>query len=202
MKLILARHGETDYNKKKLCPTDDVPTLTALGIKQARILGEYVAVQGVDAIFCSPSRRTRETLEVVLKKIKAPFFIEPLISERSSGVWEGRPLDDATKCREMLGLAKHEFRPKGGENYIDVDKRAGLFWEKIKHKYNGKTVLIISHSAFNNILAARLLGYPIEKTDMGLQDNCAVHEMIIEDGKAKAVRINHNHMLDSFPDDA
>jgi len=201
MRLILARHGETDYNRKGISQCSDKPRLTELGIRQADGLAEYAAKQGVDVIFCSPSRRTRQTLERVLKRVAASVVLEPLIREREAGVWIGKSIDEFKAHREALGLAKHEFRPEGGENYADVRERARLFWEKIHPMYAGRTVMLISHSTFNNILAGLLLRLSLRESDMGPQDNCSVHELVIEEGKAKTARINHRHLLDQAPDE-
>ena len=61
-RMIMIRHGQASFL------SDDYDRLSALGLDQARQLGEYWRAQQMqcDAAFCGPRRRHRETADCVL----------------------------------------------------------------------------------------------------------------------------------------
>jgi probable phosphoglycerate mutase len=78
---IIARHGETNYNKeRRVQGTLDSPILTAKGISQASSLGKYLvkrssndsSSQGgeekeITRTYCSPLQRCRQTYDLISK---------------------------------------------------------------------------------------------------------------------------------------
>jgi probable phosphoglycerate mutase len=196
MRLILARHGETGYNRKRMMQPSDKPVLTGLGIKQSKKLAEYLSHEGIDVIFCSPATRARQTLEHIREKVDVPVFFEPLVEERNPGAWAGKPVDDFIACRRSQNLKSYEFKPEGGESLGDVRRRARLFWEKVRGRHADETVLLVSHSRFNGLFMGFLLGMPLEQSsETGKQSNCAVHELLISEGKAHALKNNYDGFL-------
>lgn len=197
MRLILARHGETAENRKRIIQSLDKAELSALGVRQATALGEYLSHEKIDVIICSPAKRTMQTLQHVKEKVKAPINIEPLIVEKDTGVWIGKPVAEMRAFREASGIPKHEFKPEGGESWSDVRKRAEKFWNKIKRKHENKTVLIVGHSLFNTIFMGFLLNKPLE-WDSGIEPNCSINEIVIEKDRARVVRMAFDSYLKSL----
>jgi len=78
MKLLLARHGQSEWQIKMEDGDLDAP-LTALGEMQAHRLGEYLAMDGnpVAAIVASPLQRARRTAEIVGSYLALPVATEP-----------------------------------------------------------------------------------------------------------------------------
>lgn len=198
MKLILARHGETDHNRERVVQSLEKPELTALGVKQARALANYLEHEGIEVMFCSPSKRTMQTMQIIREAINLPADVEPLIVERNAGVWEGRHVDDMIAFRESEGLDRFDFKPEGGESFHDVRKRAELFWKKIMPRYEGMTVLAVGHSLFNSLMIGVIFDMPIKESDRGIQTNASVHEVIIDKGRAKLTKFNYDRHLESL----
>jgi broad specificity phosphatase PhoE len=77
MKLLLARHGQSEWQVKTEDSTLD-PPLTPLGESQAHRLGEYLAAYDpISAIVASPLQRARRTAEIVASYLNLSVETEP-----------------------------------------------------------------------------------------------------------------------------
>jgi len=78
MKLLLARHGQSEW-QVKTADGDLNPPLTSLGESQAHRLGEYLAVSDdpISAIIASPLQRAQCTAEIVADYLGLSIAIEP-----------------------------------------------------------------------------------------------------------------------------
>ncbi len=145
MKLLLVRHGETDYNAKKLwIGATDIP-LNNAGREQARLLAQRMEKEKIDVIFSSPLKRAKETAEIISARYGKAVVFSDKLRERNFGVYEGTPLGKMREAVENSGLLFHLFRPEAGESDYDVHERVVPFLEKIMREHAGKTVLIVSH---------------------------------------------------------
>ncbi|MFH1294882.1 MAG: histidine phosphatase family protein [Candidatus Aenigmatarchaeota archaeon] len=198
MRLIITRHGETDYNEKGLMQPPDAPVLTTLGKEQTRALTKLLAGKGIDIIYCSTLQRAKETLEIIEEEIDASVIFEPLIVERDCGIWAGKSVKEFTEYRVAREETIHEFKPEGGESFVDVRKRAKVFWDKIRDEHADDTVLILTHGAFMRVLITLIRNWPLERAVDITQDNCCVNEFIVRGDKIKTIRINYTEHLGSL----
>jgi broad specificity phosphatase PhoE len=119
--ILLARHGQTDYNVPpgRVMGRVDIP-LNERGREQARELAAAVAGEGLAAIWASTLSRARETAEIVGE----PLGLEPRPDERlresHRGAWEGRLLHDIRREEPDAWAAWRragaDFRFPGGES--------------------------------------------------------------------------------------
>ena len=85
VKVYLARHGQTVWNRRDVvCGRTDIP-LTEKGLQQARELAEQVAATSVDLILASPLQRAQQTAQAVAERIHVPIVTEPLLLEQNFG---------------------------------------------------------------------------------------------------------------------
>ncbi|MHA1506642.1 MAG: histidine phosphatase family protein [Candidatus Asgardarchaeia archaeon] len=175
MRLIIIRHGETIDNVRDIIQGQRHGKLTERGKEQVRKLALRLKDEKIDVIFSSDLGRARETTEEVAKFHKVPIYYTPELRERSFGIFEGRPMEEARKAIRESGLSKIEFKPEGGESLIDLRKRAQRFLDKILKEYDDETILISSHSNFNKMLLGALLGISIEESLKIKQDNACLN---------------------------
>ena len=95
MKLILARHGETIFNRqRKFYGTADV-SIDAVGEKQASILAEKVIKLQPTLFVQTNLQRTGQTLRPLKEKRPAiPTIVLPDLAEKGFGDWEGLDADE------------------------------------------------------------------------------------------------------------
>lgn len=148
MKLYVARHGQTVWNKQnKVCGITDVE-LTEKGIEQAENLADILPGD-IDVIITSPLRRAVETSKVIAAKNNCSLYIDELLIEQNYGIFEGADRKDPHFLNNKRNFA---YRYPGGESMMQVAYRVYGFIDKIKSKYQGKNVLVISHGGVCRII--------------------------------------------------
>ncbi len=90
-RLLVARHGETAYNRRGLTTGSRDPGLTRAGTEQARRLAAFLPRFAVTAICTSRARRCIETAAPVAAAVRLPLVVVPGLEERGWGELEGKP---------------------------------------------------------------------------------------------------------------
>lgn len=133
-KLLLLRHGETEWNLARRIQGGLDSPLTALGREQAaaqgRILSRILPDFGDAALFVSPLERARATAAIALPG-SVPV-IDPRLREIHCGAWEGLTPDErrqgwpaiAADCTSDLALYD---RAPGGEGLDRLTERLADF---------------------------------------------------------------------------
>ena len=176
MKILLTRHGQTDWNVLgKIQGITDIE-LNETGIKQAEKTREELLDCPIDVILSSPLKRAKKTAEIIGKGRDIPIIIEQGLKERCFGKFEGKTreeMDFNTIWNYKLNK-QYEDAESVGELFDRVDG----FLEQIKEKYKDKTVLLVTHGGICVPIRAYFEGLP-ENTDvltgLGLE-NCEVKE--------------------------
>jgi len=87
-KLILIRHGQTDWNAKKIyCGHQDIG-LNAFGRKQASRLRSSLENETIHKIYSSNKKRAIQSARIIFKKAKIRRLAE--LREMHFGVFEGK----------------------------------------------------------------------------------------------------------------
>lgn len=93
-RLIVARHGESEYSAQGLLngdPTRRCP-LTPAGRGQARRLGELLRAERIDLCVTSAFERTRETAEIAFAGRAIPRLVVADLNDHPAGAFEGKAL--------------------------------------------------------------------------------------------------------------
>jgi len=147
---ILVRHGEAENNARGVlaCLPQYDPILTQKGKKQIGELAENLAKEKIDLIFCSSYKRACETAEIIIKKLRIKeenVNYDQRLGEINVGVFNGKNEEEFDKYFDYKKENRFLKKVKGGENWVDVEKRIKDFFEKIERKFKNKNILIISH---------------------------------------------------------
>ena len=156
-RLVLIRHGRTDFNDQgRMQGRCDEP-LNAAG--RAAVAGWRVPPEFADADWVtSPLIRARETARL----LGAPQpVIEPRIIEMDWGRWEGRRLDDV-RAEQGAAMAENEargldFRPDGGESPRQVQARITPWLAEVGER--GRATLAITHKGVIRAIIALATGW-------------------------------------------
>lgn len=153
-KLLLVRHGESEWNALgKWTGSTDVH-LTEKGFREAGMFGRALQDTKFDYAFTSQQIRALETLEGILdasQQFDVEFERSNALNERDYGVYTGKNKWDMKK---MLGedVFNHlrrdwDYHVPEGETLKQVFERAVPFFKQnILPKINkGQTVLVVSH---------------------------------------------------------
>lgn len=166
-RLLLVRHGETDWNREKRFQGQiDVP-LNDNGRVQSRQAAEFLKAVPIHHAVTSPMLRPKETAEIILQ-FHPGVILSPNadLCEISHGLWEGK--FEAEIEQEFPGMLQQWQRSPEtvqmpeGENLQDVWQRATAAWEAIVmtaiNQPEPGTTLVVAHDAVNKAILCAVLG--------------------------------------------
>ncbi|WP_201305459.1 histidine phosphatase family protein [Paenibacillus puerhi] len=165
--IYLVRHGQTEWNvEQRLQGHQDSP-LTELGINQARWLGEALQNEPLDAIFASTSQRACRTAELIRGARDIAIIPNESLKEINMGVWEGRTQSEAKEQHaEQFDYFWNDpelFRVEGSETFGDVSQRGVDLLNQILVEWQGKSVLLVTHTVVVKLLMAYFEGRPLKQ---------------------------------------
>ena len=146
MKILLTRHGQTDWNVlKKVMGRCDEP-LNEKGLEQARETRDNLLDEDIDLIICSPLKRAKQTAEIINNR-NIPIIYDDRLIERDFGEFEGLE----TKDFDFHGYWNYyrNDQYEKAENIQEFFKRVYAFLDDIKEKYKDKNVLIVAHGGIS-----------------------------------------------------
>ncbi|PZG02143.1 bifunctional RNase H/acid phosphatase [Micromonospora deserti] len=150
-RLILVRHGETEYTEqRRYSGRGDVP-LSERGRAQARATGARVAAlaPAVAAVVSSPLARCTATAEAIAGALgDVPVRRDDDLIECDFGAWEGRTFAEVRErwAGEMdAWLASTRVAPPDGESFAEVAERSRRAVAGLREAYPGETVVVVSH---------------------------------------------------------
>ena len=158
MKIIVTRHGETEWNaQKKIMGHIDIP-LNETGLKQAEKTREILSNEKIDLIICSTLRRARETAAIINKGRFVPIIYDQRLIERDMGEFEEKTYLDL----DTVGFNDYYKNVKfiKAENIQDFFKRVYNFLDEIIEKCGDINILLVTHGGvsipiacyFNNFI--------------------------------------------------
>lgn len=163
MRLLLVRHGETDWNvEKRIQGTTDVP-LNEHGLRQAKQLAEKLVRDKVTAarVYSSPQKRAFVTAQLAAAAIGVDCVLLDDLREMDLGEWEGLKWKDIEQrygdIYEQWNRHRRYEKTPGGESYNEV---LGRVLHALGHILDRETedVLVVTHSAVIMALRCYLAG--------------------------------------------
>ena len=153
-RLVLLRHGESQWNlENRFTGWVDVP-LSPRGIQEAKDAGEKLRTFKFDRAFTSVLARANETLRLVLDTIGQPGIPtgkDKALNERMYGELQGLNKDETVKkygeAQVKIWRRSYDVRPPGGESLKDTAERVLPYYEQTIKPYllKGDTILIAAH---------------------------------------------------------
>jgi broad specificity phosphatase PhoE len=156
VRLILVRHGLSEWNASGRVQGQADPPLSPEGREEARRLGPLVAAQAPEAVVSSDLVRARETAELLEL---GPVETDPRWRESVMGDWTG------LAARELMADPSGAFarwregreRPPGGESFDDMRERAGAAVRDLVARGLG-CALVVTHGGPVRAAVAELAG--------------------------------------------
>jgi glucosyl-3-phosphoglycerate phosphatase len=155
MRLLLVRHGQSEWNAGRILQGQaDIP-LSALGRQQADALALAISALNPCRVITSDLVRASETAA----RIGFPDARrEPRLREINVGIWQGRAIADllAEDPVNYHAWRAGTHRPEGGEFWDEFVKRtAAAILEEAEQ--GGKTLLAVCHGGVIRALLHRLV---------------------------------------------
>lgn len=158
-RLILARHGESDYSARGLVNGDASVRvgLTGAGEEQARALGRKLAGEPLDLCVTSALERTRATAALALLGRDVPVRAWAELNDPRAGRFEGLELAEYRVWAWTAG--SQEAAPGGGESRLEAVLRYRRAYEALLGRPEA-TVLAVAHALPIAYVLSALEGLP------------------------------------------
>ena len=180
--LLLARHGETDWNAAARYQGQADPALNQAGRRQAYCLAARLARWKVDVIYGSDLQRARETATIIAKALHTEPVPEPRLRELSFGVIEGLTFAEAKAHYPAMmtaWLEDGQQPPLGGETMDAFARRLLSFFDDLKHRHEGQAVLLVTHGGPIRELLRLALGLAPQGHWYFAVDNGSLSELVL-----------------------
>jgi broad specificity phosphatase PhoE len=185
--ILLARHGETDWNRERRWQGLADHSLNARGREQARALAEKLEPLPLSAVYASDLRRAHETALLVAER--KGLAVTPMreLRELDVGSWTGLSYDEV---KERLPDAYKEMRSRagrgweGGETYAEMGRRVLDAMRWIAREHPADAVLVVTHSGPIRTVRAHALGldYATDRKAAPPVDRVELSAVTVADG--------------------
>jgi broad specificity phosphatase PhoE len=197
--LHLIRHGRSDQSSTTIIDTPRGrqwdPPLDELGREQARRLSVRLALldPAPAAVYCSPLRRTRETVAPYAERAGVEVRFDDDLIEANIGAWEGKPFEEIVASDEdILPLIRASraiwSHAPGGEAFDAFQGRARRAIGAILERHPEGDVVVICHGGVINAYIGPLLG--IHHEMFFIPENTSVSSVELDERGARVRFLN------------
>lgn len=153
-KLVIVRHGQSEWNKANIFTGWVNVDLTEEGVAEAKRAGELLKEYKFDEAFSSTLKRANRTLDIILEEIgqtDIPVTHSEKLNERMYGDLQGKNKDEAREefGDEQVHIWRRSFDvpPPGGESLKDTLERVTPYFESViePELRKGKDIIITAH---------------------------------------------------------
>ena len=185
--ILLARHGESDWNRAKRWQGHADRPLTDLGRAQARDLAARLEETELDAVYSSDLQRARETAGIVASGHGLEVRELPALREVDVGAWSGLTRAEAAE-RFPDAYRRWEDGGEGwddGETYEQLGERVVGAVKRIAADHPGERVLVVTHGGSIRAVHADALGLDIHtyRRIQRVEPNATLSAVCVEDGR-------------------
>ena len=194
-KVILVRHGQTDWNKSLYIQGGGSDTkLNELGRAQAKSLGERLKQEKIDAIYSSPLKRALDTANSIAHHHQLEVEIEPALKEVYAAELEGAPVSDIGVRLEQVLTGQREaeelFKAYGGESLDEVQQRAWGTIKRLATKHPEGTIIVVCHYFVILTLLCAVLDIPLSRIIRFRLGEGSISMMVLDGRAPRLVLLN------------
>jgi broad specificity phosphatase PhoE len=171
-RLVLLRHGQTEYNAGSRMQGQLDTDLSDLGRNQAVAAAEVLAKRQPLLIVSSDLRRALDTALALSERAGLPVAVDTRLRETHLGDWQGMThleVDAAAPGARLAWRDDARWAPHGGESRVDVAARSlPLVAELVADQAEwgvdepDRPVVLVAHGGLIAALTAALLGLPVD----------------------------------------
>lgn len=202
MRIILVRHGQTEWNRVERFRGRATLDLNEVGIKQAEASAEKIAQWSVATVYSSPLPRAVTTAKIIAQRLGLEVKLLPGLIDIDYGQWQGlSPEEAAIRDRSLYELwlrSPHLVKFPGGESLEQVRDRTAASVGDLISNHAEETVVLVSHKVVCQILVLHFLGLDNSRFWQVAQDVSAINLFEIKDSMSIALFINDTCHLNNL----
>lgn len=195
LRLFLARHGETSWNREmRYLGSRDEP-LAPSGLEQAERLASALAPLPLRAVYSSPLIRAAETARRIAGAHGLDLRLETRLREQCFGEWEGLTRTEVIERGGRETLLRWEadlgLAPPGGESMESVQARMLALVDELSREHRGEWIVLVSHVGPIKALLCAALGSPLATARRMFLDPGTLS--VVDWGERPVVRLFNAH---------
>ena len=203
-RILLVRHGETEWNRMhRFQGRSDLP-LSQEGRKQGDALAWALKDESITAIYSSPLARTMEMARLIkVFHPSAPLFEEKGLIEMDLGEFEGmeghRWAEQYPEFRKAWQESPASVTMPGGESLLEVQKRAIQTLDHITKLHPpASTLLLSSHNFVNLTLLCYAMKIPLDRIRELRQETAALNVLYKQGERLCTQVVNERSHLEKY----
>jgi broad specificity phosphatase PhoE len=162
--ILLIRHASNDYLGRALAGRLPAVHLNEQGLREAQALAQWLSPWPIQAVYCSPLERARETAQPLAEVFGIPVRVEEALIEYGFGDWTGMSMEELERLTDWRNLKNSRscIRPPGGEHIIETQCRLIKIFEVIQKGYPEGVVAVVTHADHIRTALAFYLGFSVD----------------------------------------
>ncbi len=197
--LLLVRHGQTELSlNDAFCGLIETP-LTELGREQARRLAKRLSREHIDALYCSPQGRARETAEPIAAALNLEVQVREALHEMDFGRLDGRVhAEVAAEFPQVMAEWDRGWwtiQMPGGETQQAVIARLVSCIIELLTIHAGQTILLVGHRTAFRLLVGHLLNISLPSSRGLHLDPASVSKLLVIGDQVQLVIYNDTSHL-------
>ncbi len=165
-RLILVRHGETEWNRTLRFQGQSDVELSDVGIREAERVSDRLSGEQIDTIYASDLTRAARTAQIIACRhdMSDSIHYTPMLRELSFGDMEGLTFNEIERDhRDVFDI--HDWIERSlqvcfpnGEGLTDLATRTKQFTESLDGQVADRSTLLVGHGGALQVLICQLLG--------------------------------------------
>ena len=192
--IYIVRHGQTEWNLLGKTQGHGNSDLTPKGIEQAELLADSMTKYPIDYIYSSDLGRAYQTAEIIGNKLNIELEKTEALREMNFGTWEGRIIKDIIEedpeLYKMWRNEPHLAKIPQGETLSQIKERTDAFIKEINKKYDGKHIVLVTHSLCARIMLLSFLDSDVKNIYRINQVNTALNIIELRDYGPVVMKMN------------
>ena len=192
--IYIVRHGQTEWNLLSKTQGHGNSDLTPKGIEQAELLADSMTKYPIDYIYSSDLGRAYQTAEIIGNKLNIEVEKTEALREMNFGTWEGRIIKDIIaedpELYKMWRNEPHLAKIPQGETLSQIKERTDAFIKEINEKYDGKHIVLVTHSLCARIMLLSFLDSDVKNIYRINQANTALNIIELRDYGPVVMKMN------------
>jgi broad specificity phosphatase PhoE len=167
LRLIVLRHGETDWNREGRYQGCIDTRLSREGHVQSAAAAWALAQRRLAAVYSSPLARARETADLIAAPHGLTVSEDPAFAEICHGLWEGLTVEQVRSEFPDLYAAwqerPHTVTMPEGESLAGVSERVFNRLNRLRADHDTETVCLVTHGSPLRLLLLDVLGCSLDR---------------------------------------
>lgn len=200
MNIYLIRHGESVWNMEGRVQGRGDPGLSVQGKRQARAVAKRVKKEKIGLIYASSLKRSAQTAGIIASETGAKIRFRPDIQEIILGAWQGKTIDEIKRLYPGSYAAwlksPSKARIPGWEGVPNFTRRINRAFRSIIDTNSAGNICVVTHWGVIAAFLSRLIRTDFDWFFKTVRiDNCAIHKLSFQNGKAVIECINDTKHL-------